>query len=129
MRIHLHLPRLASGLFWPIAKSGINLNTADARCEAQKQHFPALCSVKTMLPLGKDWGSGNRYPGSGVSETARLYHMAESTVIGPRSSLHGKPKVLAAWDIPDQRGCPGASFLEGKMWIESCPENARLWVR
>ena len=24
MRIHLHLPRLASCLFWPIAKSGFN---------------------------------------------------------------------------------------------------------
>gem|GEM_PF-4920433 len=24
MRIHLHLPRLASCLFWPIAKSGLN---------------------------------------------------------------------------------------------------------
>gem|GEM_PF-2832302 len=36
MRIHLHLPRLASCLFWPIAKSGIMAKRAPPNRERQK---------------------------------------------------------------------------------------------
>jgi len=32
MRIHLHLPRLASCLFWPIAKSGVKTLLLNRRC-------------------------------------------------------------------------------------------------
>ena len=40
MRIHLHLPRLASCLFWPIAKSG--LRTIFPHAKSEKSEY-SLC--------------------------------------------------------------------------------------
>ena len=48
MRIHLHLPRLASCLFWPIAKSGIKHQNVTAVFEMLIAELGAGVSVRQI---------------------------------------------------------------------------------
>jgi len=56
MGIHLHLPRLASCLLWPIAKSGFTF------VKAWRAKFPALRPGRTLLHEGQVRASGRSGP-------------------------------------------------------------------
>ena len=53
MGIHLHLPRLASCLFWRIAKSGVNLELAISPSVDDAWLAPCLCTSVLPEPRNK----------------------------------------------------------------------------
>jgi len=83
MRIHLHLPRLGSCLFWPIAKSGLSPVFASGLGHRMKRRTLRLASA-AFGPIAKSEYRGRLRLGNGLKVgKGRLSGRSSKLVAGP----------------------------------------------